>query len=426
MRYPKSALNGRLTATCRAVFTLLVSLSATAYADTLSFKDALNLAVRETPALAANAAEVDAARAAAIPAGELPDPKLALAIDNLPINTSDRFSLKRDSMTARRIGIMQEFPNQDKRAARVAIAQGQVAMAEAQIEITRLTVVRETALAWIARNTVEQQLARIEALLAENRLFEDAVRARLAGGKGMAAEAVAPRQEAAEIAERRDALLARREQAIAALKRWIGPMAEAPLQGSAPDWPIVRETLEHGPEHHPELAAFVSKESVLNAEIAEAQAAKKSDWAMEFSYQQRGPQYSDMVSLQVSFDLRLFSAKRQDPKIAAKRAERLGLDAQREAALREHVAMLETDLAEHQRLTQAVKRQRDLLLPLADEKLNLALADWRGNKGGLTDVIAARRERIDAELKLIQLTGERSQMAARLYYAYADHAGEKP
>lgn len=405
---------------------LLLSLAQQTFADPLSFNDALALALRSTPTLAANAAQENAARAAAIPAGELPDPKLAVAIDNLPINTSDRFSLSRDSMTARRIGIMQEFPNQDKRAARAALAQGQVAMAEAQTQITRLTVLRETALAWIARDTVEQQLARIEALLAENRLLDVAVRARLAGGKGMASEVIAPRQEAAEIAERREVLQARREQAIAALKRWIGPMAQMPLQGRAPDWPIVHETLVHGLQHHPELAAFVSKESVLNAEVAEAQAEKKSDWAMEFSYQQRGPQYSDMVSLQVSFDLRLFSAKRQDPKIAAKRAERMGLDAEREAALREHVALLETDLAEYQRLTQAMQRQRELLLPLADEKLNLVMADWRGNKGGLTDVIAARRERIDAELKLIQLSGERSQVAARLHYAYTEQAGEKP
>ena len=132
MRSSKSAVYGWLTAACGAFSTVLVSLSGAAYAGTLSFNDALSLAVRETPALTANAAQVDVARAAAIPAGELPDPKLLLAVDNLPINTDDRFSLTRDSQTARRIGIMQESPNQDKRAARVAVAQGQVAMAEAQ------------------------------------------------------------------------------------------------------------------------------------------------------------------------------------------------------------------------------------------------------------------------------------------------------
>ena len=421
-----SAAHARLRTHGLAILILWISLSAAALAEPLSFKAALAQALRSTPSLAANSAKVDAARAAAIPAGELPDPRLALAVEDLPINTQDRFSLSRDPMTVRRIGIMQEFPNQDKRVARVAVAQSQVEVAEAQTQITRLTVLRETAVAWIGRANVEQQLARIDALLAENRWFEAAVRARLAGGKGMTAEVVAPRQEAAAIAERRDALQARRSQAIAALKRWIGPMAEAPLQGDVPEWSITREQLAHQLHQHPELVIFNAKEQVVNAEIMQAQAEKNADWALELSYAKRGSQFSDLISIQASFDLRLFTEKRQDPMIAAKRAERIGLDAEHEATLREHAAMLESDFAEYERLENMLKRQRELLLPLATEKIELAMADWRGGKGGLSDVIVARRERIDAELKLIQIAGERSQMAARLHYAYGEPAGEKP
>ena len=164
----------------------------------------------------------------------------------------------------------------------------------------------------------------------------------------------------------------------------------------------------------------------MNAEIKAAQAEKKSDWSLEVAYQKRGPQFSDMVSLQARFDLRLFTATRQDPMIAAKRAERIGLDAEREASVREHAAVLDSDLADFERLTSALKRQRDVLLPLAVEKVDLAMADWQGGRGTLSDVINARRERIDAKLKLIQINGERSEMAARLYYAYGEHAGVKP
>ena len=426
MRSPKPTVYGRLMATCLVLLAILASLGTTAYADPLSFNDALALALRETPALAATAAQTDAARSAAIPAGELPDPKLVLAIDNLPINTQDRFSLSRDFMTMRRIGIMQDFPNQDKREARVAVAQGRVALAEAQTQITRQRVLSETAVAWIGRDTVEQQLAYIDALREEIRLLEAAVRARLAGAKGMTAETVAPRLEAAMIEERRDAFEARRSQAIATLRRWIGPAANGALQGSAPDWTITRETLQQRLHQHPEIAAFDSKEHVLNAEIKEAQAEKKSDWSLEMAYQKRGAQYSDMISIQASFDLRLFTATRQDPMIAAKRAERIGLDAEREATLREHAAMLDSDLADFERLTSMLKRQREVLLPLAEEKVDLAMADWQGGRGSLSDVIIARRERIDAKLKLIEITGERSQMAARLYYAYGEQAGAKP
>ena len=87
--------------------------------------------------------------------------------------------------------------------------------------------------------------------------------------------------------------------------------------------------------------------------------------------------------------------------------------------------MLETDWADYQRLVNAARRQREILLPLAEEKVRLATAAWRGGKGMLTDVVAARRERIDTELKAIALEGERQQMAARLHYAYGDLSGEQ-
>lgn len=410
----------RRSACTAALLAFSWTLAAAAGANPLSFDDALTLAVRETPALRAEAAQVDAARQAAIPAGALPDPKMALGLDNVPIEGPNAYSLSSEPMTMTRIGLMQEFPNESKRDARVAVARGRIDLTEAQSRITRLTVLRETALAWIARHTVEHQLARIDALDSENRVFDAAVRARIAGGKGKAMEAVAARQEAALIEARREDLAARRQQAIASLKRWIGPRAEAPLQGAAPDWPIHRDTLAHELHGHPELTIFDPRERVLDAEVAEAQAEKKPDWALEMAYLKRGSQYGDMAMLQVSFDLPVFAATRQDPKISAKLAERASLDAEREAVMREHAAMLEKDLAEYQRLDNAVLRQRQVLLPLAKEKVDLAMAAWRGGKGELVDLVMARREFIDADLEAIALEGARRQMAAQLHFAYSD------
>jgi outer membrane protein TolC len=395
------------------------------HAETLTFQRALSVAVQDTPTLRANAAQVDAARYSVTPAGELPDPKLALGIDNLPIQGQDRYRLNQDFMTMQRIALMQDIPNGAKRDARVAAANARVELAEAQARVMRLTVLRETAVAWIGRNSVEQQLARIDALNEENRLLGGAVRAQIASGKGAATDAVMPRQEAAMIEERRDELMARRSQAVAALRRWIGPAAEVPLAGSPPDWQLLRETLAHKLHQHPELVLFEPRTKVLDAEIAEAKAAKRPDWGVDLAYQKRGPEFGDMVSVQVRFDLPIFSGSRQEPQIAARQAERTALDAERETALREHLAMLESDWADYQRLVNASRRQREILLPLAEEKVHLATAAWRGGKSMLADVIAARRERIDTELKAIALEGERLQMAARLHYAYGDISGEQ-
>jgi hypothetical protein len=78
------------------------------------------------------------------------------------------------------------------------------------------------------------------------------------------------------------------------------------------------------------------------------------------------------------------------------------------------------ELSEHQRLQQAAQRYAALLLPLADEKVELAMASWRSGEGALSEVMAARRARIATRLQAIVTTGELQQSAARLHYAYSD------
>ena len=82
-------------------------------AGALSLDDALRLAEREAPSLAAQAATVQATRSAAVPAGELPDPKLALGLSNLPIDGPERWRLDQEPMTMQSIGLMQAkvFPD---------------------------------------------------------------------------------------------------------------------------------------------------------------------------------------------------------------------------------------------------------------------------------------------------------------------------
>ena len=81
----------------------------------LTLGEAQRIAVERSRQLAAQDASITAAREMAVAAGQLPDPVLKLGIDNLPVDGADRFSLTRDFMTMRRIGVMQEFTRDDKR-----------------------------------------------------------------------------------------------------------------------------------------------------------------------------------------------------------------------------------------------------------------------------------------------------------------------
>ncbi len=56
----------------------------------LTFHEALRLADQHAPSLNAEAARVQAVRSEAIVAGELPDPKLLLGVQSLPIEGPER------------------------------------------------------------------------------------------------------------------------------------------------------------------------------------------------------------------------------------------------------------------------------------------------------------------------------------------------
>lgn len=408
-----SPLLGRLAAGVLA--TALLSQPAAA----LTLDEALRQAEREAPSLTAQAAQVEAARSSAIPAGELPDPKLLLGLQNVPIEGDNRGRFDREPMTMQMVGVMQEVPNRAKRRARVEVAQAGIERATLEQRVELLKVRRETALAWISALAVEEKLALFQTLYAENELLVKAVRARLAGGRGQAADSVGPRQEAALLAEQEDQLLQSRTQQRAALRRWIGPRADEPLAGRLPNWPVDAQHYQHNLQRHPELALFEPMTDEAQAEVRQAVADKKSDWSWQLAYQKRDPAFGDMMSVQFSFDLPLFPGSRQNPRIAAKQAKLSQLEAEREASEREHAQQLADDLAEYQRLERALRRSQDSLVPLAEEKVALTLADYRSGAGELAGVIAARRELIETRLKHIDFAQARALTSARLYFAYA-------
>ncbi|MGY2165195.1 TolC family protein [Pseudomonas tolaasii] len=395
-----------------------------ALANALTLDDALRLAQNNAPSLTAEAAKLQAATQAAIPAGELPDPKLLVGLQNFPIGGPNRGTLYGDDMTQQMIGIQQQVPSRDKRKARVELADATVERTAAEGRIERLNVRQATAQAWIRAWTVERKQALFEDFYQQNRLLQDSVRAQLAGGRGQASDAVIPKQEAAELAGREDELTLQRAQARAALKRWIGAAASEAPSGQLPDWPIDGHGLSHNLHQHPELQAFAPRTREAEARLQDAKAQKTSDWSWEVDYGHRSREYGDMVTLQLSFDLPIFPGRRQNPGIAAKQAELDQLDAEREAATREHTQMLDDDLADYQRLQRAVQRSQDSLVPLAEEKVALSLAGYRSGKGDLMTLVSARREQVEARFKLLDAIEQRALVGARLYYAYGEPAND--
>ena len=407
----------RTTALAPVALILLFS-SAPSAQTPLTLEHAQRRAVERSRMLAGRDSAVTASREMAVAAGQLPDPMLKLGIDNLPVDTSDRFSLSRDFMTMRRIGVIQELTRSDKRQARADRFEREAEKTLAEREAAVTAIQRDTALAWLNRyyaeamqNVVSEQSRQAQV---EIEAAEDAYRA----GRGNLADILAARSTLVSLDDRVSEFGRKVRAAKIALARWVGDFADAPLAGK-PTIDTVRldsSTLEADLNHHPDLAVLSRKEDVAAAEVRVAQANKKADWSVELMYSQRGPAYSNMVSVNVSVPLQWDQRNRQDREVAAKLAMFDQARAEREDMLRAHTAEVRGMIAEWENDRERSARYERELLPLATERTQATLGAYRGAKASVTDVLLARRNEIDVRMQALQLEMETARLWAQLNF----------
>lgn len=386
-----------------------------AFAAPLGFDEALAAAERHSAALAARRASIEGAQQQQTAAGRLPDPKLSVGVENVPISGPDRFSWNRESMTMRRIGLMQDVPNAAKRAAQRSVAAARIGSTQAQLQAERLAVRRETASAWLALHYAERKLALFAKLERENRVLQDTIAARVAAGGSMPADALMARQELLALADRRDELRAASDQAAAALRRWVGEQVErtAPV---APTFHVDPADVLARLDRHADLLAYAPMLAMAQREVDEAQAAKRGDWGWEVAYANRSRAYGDMVSFQLSFELPVSSATRQEPQIAARQREVSRIESEREDTLRRVRADVQSQLAELLRLERTLQRQQEAIGPLTSERVQLSLASYQSGRGDLAAVLTARKDAAEAQLRTLDLEGQVMIQRVRLAY----------
>ena len=384
----------------------------------LSLDQALRLAQDRSRQLTAQDAVARSSRDMAVAAGQLPDPVLKAGINNLPINGEDRFSLTRDFMTMRSVGLMQEFTRSDKLKARSARFDREAEVAESGRAVVLTNLRRETTMAWLDRYYQERILEVLRTQRAEAGLQIEATDAAYRGGLGTQTDVFAARSGVAQIDDRIQQTERQIGSAKIKLTRWIGEPASQSL-APPPNLAQVRlepTSLDSQLAHHPEIALMAKQEEVAQADVDIAQSNKRSDWSVELMLSQRGPAYSNMVSVNVSIPLQWDQKNRQDREVAAKLAIVEQMRAQREEATREHVAESRVWLQEWQSDRDRVAHFESTLVPLAAERTRAAMAAYRGGSGQLTAVLEARRMEIDTRMDLLRLEMEAASLWAQLEY----------
>ena len=371
----------------------------------LTLERAVELARAGAPQLQAQAAALESAQALAVAAGRLPDPQLVMGIDNVPVTSDDAWSVSRDFMTMRKVGLMQDFPNAHKRTAQRAAAQAAISVVQSETLQADLEIARAAAQAWVDAYAADRLEANLNTLRPELELQAQAVNAALRSGRASSADALTAQAAIFELDDR--LIEAHREQhaARSALARWIGDEARSTMLSEAPRFdtlPGARDTLLATLHQHAAIRAYEAQMALARTEIDMARAEARADWSAELSYAKRGDAFSDMVSLEFRVGLPFFSRHRQDPVISARRADLRQLESQRETELRMHSEEVANTLSSWQSAQDRMHLYERERSPLARQRTQAALASYRGGGMALTEVLSS----IVAEVELQQTYSE--------------------
>jgi len=408
------------------VAALMVATASASWAvDPLTLIEAQRIAVGRSQQLVAQGALTTAAREQAVAAGQLPDPVLKFGIDNLPADGADRGSLTRDFMTMRRIGVMQEITRSEKRQLRSERFERDAQRVQAQRQLTLANLQRDTALAWLDRYYTQAMRELVQQQVEETRLQVQAADIAFRAGRGSQADVFAARSAVIQLEDRLSQIDRQSRNASLMLARWVGtPDADRPLSGSPP-WqstPLQGEVSNEHLKQHPDLLAMGAEVDAVETDARLAQANKQADWSVEASYAQRGPAYSNMLSIGVSIPLQWDQKNRQNRELAAKLAMVDEAKARYEDMLRNHEAEVRGWLNDWQTGKDRLSRYRNELIPTVRQRTEAALISYRTGKSDLAGALSARRDEIDTRMQALTLEMETARSWAQLNFLVPEHS----
>jgi outer membrane protein TolC len=416
--------DGRLTHCVRYFAKLTIPafllLSASAHAqepDVLTLSQAVALATDDQPQLAALASQEQAAREAAHAEGELPDPKLAFGVENLPVTGDDAFDVGREDMTMITLGLMQDVVTREKRQAASARMSAEAARISAERMLNARTIQREAALAWIDAFEAQRRAATLHQFIAEITAEREVSTAQIASGTSRPTDVLTLD---IELSSTRDELiLAERDEARAraGLARWIGDAALRPLPDAPPHELSAKLDLaaaEQAIDSHPALQSSSHAIEAAQRAVDRARAERRPDWGWQLMYGQRQDDRSDMISFQVTVGLPWNRADRQDRRIAEKLADASAM----RSDLSDRRRMLDAELtAIRAEITASAERLREHeqhRVPNARARLETSQGAYAGGNGALLDVWRARRAWIESSLHHDMILADRARALAKL------------
>lgn len=395
----------------------------------LTMEEAARLAAIDQPLLTGRAAKIQAEEQQAVAAAQLPDPQLAGGLKDLPINTSEAYSVSRDNFTEFTIGVSQEFPRAAKRRLQGARKQLDADADRAALDNEQRMVRRDASLAWLDVYEADQGHKLTQRLGDEAALQVQSLENNYRNGKASQADWLAAKVDAGLAADKAHDWLHHVLRTRAGLTRWIGDAAHRPIAESLALRGFLTPLpgLMAGADHHPVIGNLDKQIEASATDIALARQTFKPDYSVEVYYAYRRD-FSDFVGIQFKVALPYFTKDRQDRGLAAALQQSRASEDRKRDLIRELHAEVSQDYVDRRHFEERVADFDASIIPDAKARVEAARSAYQSGRGGFDAVLLARRSLLDVQLQRVVLLVESARAQVRLDYWSASQttSGEAP
>jgi outer membrane protein, heavy metal efflux system len=398
-------------------------------ATPLTMEEAARLAAMDQPLLTGRQANIQAEEQQAVAAAQFPDPQLSGGLKELPIDTPEAFSTRRDNFTEFTIGLSQEFPRAEKRRLQGARKQLEADADRASLDNEQRMVRRDASLAWLDVYETEQGLKLTRRLAEEATLQVQSLEKDYSNGKASQADWFAAKTDAGLATDKAHDWLHRELRMREGLARWIGDDAGRPVAGSLsmPGALTPLPGLIAGADHHPLIGNLDRRIEASATEVALARQSYKPDYSVEIYYAYRRD-FADFVGIQFKVGLPYFTKNRQDKGVAAALEQSRASEDRKRDLLRELHTQVSQDYIDRRHFQERVADFDASIIPDAEHRVEAARNAYQSGRGDFDAVLAARRSLLDVQLQRLALAVESARAQVRLDYWSASQTspGESP
>lgn len=346
--------------------------------DTLTAREAVEIALAANPMLRAARLSAAAAAQRVGPAGALPDPQLQLGLMN---RMAEDFGSTMDPMTMDQVQLMQMLPWPGKLGNAKRAARHGAAATDADAEEQARMLAASVRMGYYEAAYADRALAVMGRTRELLRQFLDVSTTMYAVGTGIQQDVLRAQVEVARMGEEITRMGQMRVAAAARLNALLGrdalsPIGALELPPPPGELPAVDTLVAWALGARPALRAGTERVAAAAALLQAARRELFPDFQVGAAYQRR-PAFPDMVSLMVGVNLPIFAGARQLPM-------RREMTAMREMAEAELLSLRNETIARIVELRARAEQDRSLarlygssILPQARASVQAALASYR-------------------------------------------------